>query len=97
MLQGGAFQAVCNLKEMRPPVFTKPVSLEVTFLVADKAEMALWIRGVERIGPRTISMHSEDLLEFYRMFVTKLRLRMPPTVVVGRKQAFLVGEGQRVV
>jgi D-amino peptidase len=33
------------------------------------AEMALWIRGVERVGPRTITMSSEDLLELYRMFV----------------------------
>ncbi len=49
-------------------------SLEVTFLVADMAEMALWIRGVERIGPRTITIRSEDLLELYRMFVTVVTL-----------------------
>src|SRR5436190_546069 len=74
MLQRGASHAVRNVKEMHPPVFTRPVSLEVTFLVADMAEMALWIRGVERVGPRTITIRSEDLLDLYRMFVTVVTL-----------------------
>jgi D-amino peptidase len=74
MLRRGASRAVSNLKEMHPPVFTRPVSLEVTFLVADMAEMALWVRGVERVGPRTIMISSEDLLDLYRMFVTVVRL-----------------------
>lgn len=74
MLQKGAARAVRNLKEMHPPVFTKPVSLEVTFLVADMAEMALWVRGVERVGARSITIQSEDFLELYRMFVTVVTL-----------------------
>ena len=74
MLQSGASRAVHNIKEMHTPVFTKPVSLEVTFLVADMAEMALSIRGVERIGSRTISIGSEDLLALYRVFVTVVTL-----------------------
>ena len=74
MLQRGASRAVRNLKDMHPPVFTRPVSLEVTFLVADMAEMALWVRGVERVGPRTVTIRSEDLLELYRMFVTVVTL-----------------------
>ena len=74
MLQMGASRAVRNLQEMRSPVFTKPVSLEVTFLVADMAEMAVWIRGVERVGSRSIRIQSENLLELYRMFVTVVTL-----------------------
>lgn len=74
MLQRGASEAVRNIKEMHPPVFKRPISLEVTFLVADMAEMALWIRGIERVGPRTIVIRSEDLLELYRMFVTAVTL-----------------------
>ena len=46
----------------------------MTFLVADMAEMALWIRGVERVGSRTVTISSEDLLELYRMFVTVVTL-----------------------
>jgi D-amino peptidase len=74
MLQSGASRAVHNLKKMHPPVFSRPVSLEVTFLVADMAEMALCVRGVERVGPRTITISSEDLLDLYRMFVTVVTL-----------------------
>ena len=74
MLQKGASRAVRTLQVMRSPVFTKPVSLEVTFLVADMAEMAVWIRGVERVGPRSIRIQSENLLELYRMFVTVVTL-----------------------
>ena len=74
MLQIGASRAVRNLKEMLPPVFTRPVTLEVTFLVADMAEMALWVRGVERVGTRTVAISSEDLLDLYRMFATVVTL-----------------------
>jgi len=74
LLRKGASRAVSNVNDMRPPVFQQPVSLEVTFLVADMAEMALWVRGVERVGPRTIVMSSENLLDLYRMFVTVVTL-----------------------
>jgi D-amino peptidase len=74
MLQKGASRAVRNVKEMHPPLFTRPVTLEVTFLVTDMAEMALWVRGVERVGSRTVAMSSDDLLELYRMFVTVVTL-----------------------
>ena len=74
LLRKGASRAVSNVNNMRPPVFQQPVSLEVTFLVADMAEMALWVRGVERVGPRTIAMSSENLLDLYRMFVTVVTL-----------------------
>lgn len=74
MLQRGASDSMHNLMDMLPPVFNRPVSLQVTFLVADMAEMALWIRGVERVGTRTVSIRSEDLLELYRIFVTVVTL-----------------------
>lgn len=74
LLRKGASRAVSNVNNMRPPVFQQPVSLEATFLVADMAEMALWVRGVERVGPRTIVISSENLLDLYRMFVTVVTL-----------------------
>jgi len=74
LLRKGAFHAVSNLKKMHPPVFKRPISLEVTFLVADMAEMALWVRGVERVGPRTIALSSENSLDLYRIFVTVVTL-----------------------
>ena len=74
LLREGATRAVRNLKTMRPPEFKQPVALEVTFLVADMAEMALWVRGVERVAPRTVALTSENLLDLYRMFVTVVTL-----------------------
>src|SRR5258708_3485972 len=74
LLREGASRAVQNIQAMRPPVFTRPVSLEVTFLVADMAEMACWVRNVERIGPRTIAIRNENLLDLYRSFVAVLLL-----------------------
>jgi D-amino peptidase len=74
LLRAGATRAVRNLDTMHPPEFKQPVSLEVSFLVADMAEMALWVRGVERVGPRTVVLASENLLDLYRMFVTVVTL-----------------------
>lgn len=74
MLQAGAEKAVQNIQSMQTPQFKLPVRLEVTFMVADMAEMALWIRGVERVNARTVSIVSEDLLHLYRTFVTLVTL-----------------------
>lgn len=74
MLQAGAEKAARNIQNMQTPQFKLPVRLEVTFLVADMAEMALWIRGVERVNARTVSVVSEDLLHLYRTFVTLVTL-----------------------
>src|SRR5205823_3996717 len=56
LLQQGAEQAVRRLDVMQPPQFKLPVALEVTFLVADMAEMAQWVRGVERVSSRTVKL-----------------------------------------
>src|SRR6266480_2970407 len=76
LLRDGAGRAVVNRDKMRPPEFTLPVSLEITFLVADMAEMAQWVRGVERVAPRTVKLASDNnnLLDLYRMFVTVITL-----------------------
>lgn len=46
----------------------RPTTIELTFLVADMASMAEWIRGVERTGPRTIQFTASDGMEAYRTF-----------------------------
>jgi D-amino peptidase len=74
LLYAGAERAVRNLSGMQPPQFSLPVTLEITFLVADMAEMATWIRGVERSAPRTVTVTSEHLLDLYRTFVTIVTL-----------------------
>jgi D-amino peptidase len=74
MLQSGADRAVRNLQIMQPPQFKFPVTLEITFLVADMADMALWIRGVERVAARTVKVVGTNLLDLYRTFVTLIML-----------------------
>ena len=74
LLQAGASKAVQHIERMQPPRFNVPVTLEITFLVADMAEMALWIRGVERVNARTVRVVSDDLLGLYQTFVTLVTL-----------------------
>ena len=51
-----------------------PVTLEVTFQVADMAEMSCRVRHVERVAPRTIAIRDENLLDLYRSFVAVILL-----------------------
>ena len=74
MLREGATHAVHNLSAMHPPQFKHPTTLEVTFLVADMAEMAQWVRGVERVNARTVKVVSDHFLDLYRTFVTVVTL-----------------------
>ncbi|HVB59696.1 MAG TPA: M55 family metallopeptidase [Ktedonobacteraceae bacterium] len=74
MLRVGAARAVQNISAMLPPSFTLPVTIEITFLVADMAEMACWIRDVERVSARTVQLVGENLLDLYRTFVTVVML-----------------------
>src|SRR4029077_15748128 len=46
---------------------TQPVrprhTVELTFLIADMAAMAEWVKGVERIEPRTVTFNASDGLD----------------------------------
>ncbi len=58
---------------VREPV-RRQATMELTFQLADQAGIAEWIRGVERIGPRTIVFTGSDGLEAYRTFYAILTL-----------------------
>ena len=51
------------------PTIALPATLEVHVQTADMAEVASWVRRVERTGVRTVSIRGEDPLEVYRAFV----------------------------
>jgi len=51
------------------PAIGLPATLEVHVQTADMAEVASWVRGVERTGARTVSIRGEDPLEVFRAFV----------------------------
>jgi len=51
------------------PAIALPATLEMHVQTADMAEVASWVRGVERTGVRTVSIRGEDPLEVFRAFV----------------------------
>jgi D-amino peptidase len=54
---------------LRPPAISLPATLEVHMQTADMAEVASWVRGVERTGVRAVSISGEDPLAIFRSFV----------------------------
>ncbi|HUA49711.1 MAG TPA: M55 family metallopeptidase [Solirubrobacteraceae bacterium] len=74
LIQAGAARALARAAATPPPAIDLPVTLEVTFLTSDMAEMASWIRGVERAGVRTVTVIDDDPLRLYRTFVTTIAL-----------------------
>ncbi|HLV99814.1 MAG TPA: M55 family metallopeptidase [Ktedonobacterales bacterium] len=75
-LRAGAIHAIQNLASHKPPAFDQPVRVEVTFLTADMAESATWLRGVELVAgqTRTVSFEGSDMLALFRTFVTMIQL-----------------------
>lgn len=74
LIQGAAVRAMEGLGAIRPPAIPTPSTLEVTWRTADMAEMATWIRGVERTSPRVTRATDDDLLRLFRTFITSVVL-----------------------
>jgi D-amino peptidase len=74
LIRAGAARALSGVAGIEPPAVKLPATLEVTFLTADMAEMATWVRGVERAGPRSATVTDDDPLRLYRTFVTLVAL-----------------------
>jgi D-amino peptidase len=58
-----------ELSVLELPAISLPATLEVHVQTADMAEVASWVRGVERTGVRTVSIRGDDPLAIYRSFV----------------------------
>jgi D-amino peptidase len=74
LIRAGAARALARAGAARPPDIELPATLELTFLTADMAEMACWVRGVQRTGARVVSATDDDPLRLYRTFVTIIAL-----------------------
>jgi len=68
----GAWASVAELASSRPVTFGGP--LEVDLLTADMAEQATWVRGVERVAERTISIGTGEPLAAFRGFVAVIAI-----------------------
>ncbi len=75
-IRQAAHEALTSLKPATPPKFPSPTTVELTFLTADMAEMAAWVRGVELDSgsARTVRFSGSDTLALFRMFVTTVML-----------------------
>jgi D-amino peptidase len=74
LIRAGAARALARAGAARPPAIDLPATLELTFLTSDMAEMASWIRGVQRTGVRVVSATDDDPLRLYRTFVAIIAL-----------------------
>lgn len=54
---------------IRPPRISMPATLEVEFVTADMAEVACWVKGVERAGTRSVRIDGGDGAAMYSSFV----------------------------
>jgi D-amino peptidase len=74
LIRAGAARALAGAGAAPLPAIDLPATLEITFLTSDMAEMATWIRGVDRAATRTITVSDDDPLRLYRTFVTIIAL-----------------------
>ena len=69
MIADGARRAVKRVTELSAPGISLPATLDVHMQTADMAEVASWVRGVERASVRAVSIRGEDPLAMFRSFV----------------------------
>jgi D-amino peptidase len=74
LIRDGAQRAVKKMHQAALPKIHLPATLDLTFLTADMAEWATWIRGAERSGNRTVTITDDDPLRLYRTFVAIIAL-----------------------
>jgi D-amino peptidase len=74
LVRHGARAAVERAGRVPVPAIELPATLQITFLTADMAEMATWIREVERADARTVTVTGSDPLALYRTFTTIVAL-----------------------
>jgi D-amino peptidase len=74
LILSAASQALETLDDAPAPDLPTPSTLEVTWRTADMAEMATWIRGVERTSDRVTSTTDTDRLQLFRSFIATIVL-----------------------
>ena len=75
-IKAGIASAIRNRKDKgaRPYVFTRPVTLELTFTYTSKADMASLLPGSERISARTVRFIHDDFITVFRAFRAMMTL-----------------------
>ncbi|MEV6842450.1 M55 family metallopeptidase [Actinoplanes sp. NPDC051411] len=74
LIRAAATRSIEGLAGVTAPEVPSPSALEVTWRTADMAEMATWIRGIERVSPRVTRATDDDRLRLFRTFITSVLL-----------------------
>jgi len=69
MIRAGAEAALRGLGKLPLPDIERPARLDVDMQTADMADVASWVKGVERSGTRSVRITGDDPLAIYRAFV----------------------------
>jgi D-amino peptidase len=73
-IHDGVRKSLGELNEHTPPAIDLPATLEVDLVSPDMAEQASWIRGVERTGPREVTLTDDQPLRLFQSFITLVYL-----------------------
>lgn len=74
LIRNGARRALERLDQLGPPAIELPARIDLTLRTTDIAEMATWVRGVERSGARQVAFEDGDPLRLFQKFVTIVAL-----------------------
>ena len=77
LIRTASAEAVHALASATPPALpaiSLPATLTIAFHNGDFAEMATWIRGVERQSAKVVTITDTDPIQLYRTFVTVIAL-----------------------
>ncbi|HEY0535019.1 MAG TPA: M55 family metallopeptidase [Actinoplanes sp.] len=74
LIRAAATRSLEGLAAAQAPDIPAPSTLEVTWRTADMAEMATWIRGIERVSSRVTRSADTDRLRLFRTFITSVLL-----------------------
>jgi D-amino peptidase len=72
LITEAAERSVAGRSSVPAHPFPTPSTLTVTWRTPDMADMASWVRGVDRSGPRTTTITHSDLLTLYRCFIAAI-------------------------
>lgn len=73
LIHDGVRQALSTM-EVAAPAMALPATMDIDLTSPDLAEQATWIRGVERTGPRSVSVRDDEPLRLFRSFITLVYL-----------------------
>jgi D-amino peptidase len=74
LIRAAATRSLEGLAGAQAPAVPVPSALDVTWRTADMAEMATWIRGIERVSPLVTRASDTDRLRLFRTFITSVLL-----------------------